>query len=35
MSDPVVEEALYDSAVTRQFVAIDFREEPGPDETTV
>jgi IS5 family transposase len=35
LSDPAVEEALYDSAVMRQFVAIDLGREPVPDETTV
>jgi IS5 family transposase len=34
-SDPAVEEALYDSAVMRQFVGIDLGCEPVPDETTV
>ena len=35
LSDPSVEEALYDSAVMRQFVGIDLGSEPVPDETTV
>ena len=35
LSDPGVEEALYDSAVMRQFVGIDLGCEPAPDETTV
>src|SRR6266513_6533820 len=35
LSDPGVEEALYDSAVMRQFVGIDLGQEPAPDETTV
>ena len=35
LSDPGVEEALYDSAVMRQFVGIDLGREPVPDETTV
>jgi IS5 family transposase len=35
LSDPAVEEALYDSAVMRQFVGIDLGCEPVPDETTV
>src|SRR5213594_1421547 len=35
LSDPGVEEALYDSAVMRQFVGIDLGREPAPDETTV
>ena len=35
LSDPAVEEALYDSAVMRQFVGVDLGREPAPDETTV
>src|SRR5450755_1441950 len=35
LSDPGAEEALYDSAVLRQFVGIDLGQEPVPDETTV
>jgi IS5 family transposase len=35
LSDPAVEEALYDSGVMRQFVGIDLGREPVPDETTV
>jgi len=35
LSDPGVEEALYDSLVMRQFVGIDLGREPVPDETTV
>src|ERR1019366_7013699 len=35
LSDPAVEEALYDSAVMRSFVGIDLGNEPVPDETTV
>jgi len=35
LSDPAVEEALYDSAVMRGFVGIDLGREPAPDETTV
>src|SRR5207237_6939852 len=35
LSDPGVEEALYDSAVIRQFVGIDLGCEPVPDEPTV
>jgi len=35
LSDPAVEEALYDSAVMRSFVRIDLGREPVPDETTV
>lgn len=35
LSDPAVEEALYDSAAMRQFAGIDLGSEPVPDETTV
>jgi transposase, IS5 family len=35
LSDPAVEEALYDSVVLRQFVGVDLGQEPAPDETTV
>ena len=35
LSDPAVEEALYDSAGMREFVGIDLGREPVPDETTV
>ena len=35
LSDPGVEEALYDSAGMRKFVGIDLGREPVPDETTV
>ena len=35
LSDPGVEEALYDSRAMRQFVGIDLGREPAPDETTV
>jgi transposase, IS5 family len=35
LSDPSVEEALYDSVVMRQFVGIDLGREPVPDETTI
>ena len=35
LSDPAVEEALYDSVVMRDFVGIDLGREPVPDETTV
>ena len=35
LSDPAVEEALYDSAAMRSFVGIDLGREPAPDETTV
>jgi IS5 family transposase len=34
LSDPAVEEALYDSRALRQFVGIDLGREPVPDETT-
>ena len=35
LSDPAVEEAVYDSASMRAFVGIDLGREPAPDETTV
>jgi IS5 family transposase len=35
LSDPAVEEALYDSAAMHDFVGIDLGCEPVPDETTV
>jgi IS5 family transposase len=35
LSDPAVEEALYDSRAMRHFVGIDLGREPAPDETTV
>jgi IS5 family transposase len=35
LSDPAVEEALYDSQAMRSFVGIDLGREPVPDETTV
>jgi transposase, IS5 family len=35
LSDPAVEEALYDSVVMREFVGIDLGREPVPDETTI
>jgi IS5 family transposase len=35
LSDPAVEESLYDSASMRQFVGIDLGREAAPDETTV
>jgi transposase, IS5 family len=35
LSDPAVEEALYDSAALGGFVDIDLGREPVPDETTV
>src|SRR5437879_13394048 len=34
LSDPAVEEALYDSSAMRHFVDIDLGREPVPDETT-
>lgn len=35
LSDPAVEEALYDSNAMRHFVGIDLGREPVPDETTM
>jgi IS5 family transposase len=35
LSDPAVEEAMYDSRAIRRFVGIDLGREPAPDETTV
>ncbi len=35
LSDPAVEEALYDSQAMRRFVGIDLGRESAPDETTV
>ena len=35
LSDPAVEEALYDSRAMRRFVGIDLGNEPAPDETTI
>ena len=35
LSDPALEEALYESISMRQFVGIDLGREPVPDETTV
>lgn len=35
LSDPAVEEALYDSRAMRAFVGIDLGREPVPDETTL
>jgi IS5 family transposase len=35
LSDPAVEEALYDSAGMRQLVGVDLGREPVPDETAV
>lgn len=35
LSDPAVEEAMYDSRAMRAFVDIDLGREPAPDETTM
>jgi transposase, IS5 family len=35
LSDPSVEETLYDSKAMRNFVGIDLTHEPVPDETTI
>ena len=35
LSDPGVEEALYESPVLRRFVGVDLGAAPGPDETTI
>lgn len=35
LSDPAVEDALYDSAAMRDFVGIDLGRSPAPDETTI
>jgi hypothetical protein len=35
LSDPAVEEALYDSRAMRRFVGIDLGREPVPDETMI
>jgi IS5 family transposase len=35
LSDPAVEETLYDSRAMRRFVGIDLGKEPVPDETTI
>src|SRR5580658_9884505 len=35
LSDPAVEEALYDSATMRAFAGVDLGQEAVPDETTV
>lgn len=35
LSDPAVEDALYDSATMRAFAGVDLGREPVPDETTV
>ena len=35
MSDPQVEDSLYDSAAMRNFVGLDLGNETAPDETTI
>lgn len=35
LSDPAMEEMLYDSVSMRRFVGIDLGREPAPDETTI
>jgi IS5 family transposase len=35
LSDPGVEEALYDSAALRRFVGVDLGRAPAPDKTSV
>jgi len=35
LSDPAVEEALYDSLAMRAFAGVDLAEKPAPDETTM
>jgi transposase, IS5 family len=35
LSDPAVEEALYDSVTMRAFAGVDLGQEAAPDETTV
>lgn len=35
LSDPAVEEALYDSVAMRSFVGVDLGSEAAPDETTI
>jgi IS5 family transposase len=35
LSDPAVEDALYESAVLRRFAGIDLGRAPAPDETTI
>src|SRR5579862_1912546 len=35
LSDPAVEEALYESLSMRGFAGVDLGREPAPDETTV
>lgn len=35
LSDPAMEEALYDSRAMREFAGIDLGNEPAPDESTI
>ena len=35
LSDPGVEEAMYESAALRRFVGVDLGMAPAPDETTI
>jgi IS5 family transposase len=35
LSDPAVEDALYDSTAMRHFVGLDLGQSPAPDETTI
>ena len=35
LSDPAVEDALYDSLSMRRFISLDLGEERAPDETTI
>ena len=35
LSDPAMEEALYDSLALQRFVRLDLGREPAPDETTI
>lgn len=35
LSDPAMEEALYDSRAMREFAGIDLGDEPAPDESTI
>lgn len=35
LSDPAVEDALYESAVLRRFAGVDLGRAPAPDETTI
>ena len=35
LSDPAVEDALYESPVLRRFAGIDLGRAPAPDETTI